>query len=429
MSSRLNTKDTLDMNPAVFRYWQGLNRTIYKMIYQRSAIGHWLCEGRVKEAFGPGFDIMQGDNIHPRNDEILNDKELTDYMDITIKAIAASIAYGYSVQIFGKFAESTKPVYYWLEEPDISELSILEGTKIIKSIQFTPPVKYAYNYKPIRVVGAQAANTRIIGDFTATMGEFRSYLEPIADILVSLINLNQQAALLIIRVGSGVRIIKVPYTLLEDETTKNEIYNGLRNMGVNSLFVVPDSIEGEVDIQVYFGEGGQVDFTSHRDNYLKEIAAYTGYPKEAFDGAEIGLRSAETNRQGYLNRQVELQQKHATAVLFMLEKVYELDTENVWLRWKPFTEPDETETLDNNIKRIEALKSLLNIVDHSKIDQVFDFLGLELPADIIDLEVYKQQQANLLSATGDPVNNDTDKEKNTKGAGADTPDPEEEGED
>ena len=241
MSASRHTNTSMDFNPATFRYWQTIAQSVYEVLYHRNPYARYYAEGILNEAFSKGFDIMEGDKEHGRNDEILRDNKFNDTMEKATKGITSSRWGCYSVLgMFQVKGENSEPELYWLDWDKISELDIKAFTREITKLKYFPPIYSAQGYSDTDTVDViDLTKVKLLGNYSKESGRYRSIYEPIFDDLVGLTNISQQIVVKQIRIGSGIRVANVPWEIYANEATRNEIKDDLDNMGINSMFTMP----------------------------------------------------------------------------------------------------------------------------------------------------------------------------------------------
>lgn len=385
--SRLESTN-LTTNPSVFRYWQRITTAVRDVLRYRTPVGSYLATGFLEEAFQRGFDIVDSEGAQI---ELEYDMDLfAEMLDKYIRARGAAYFHGWAILVYIKFMGNKNPVLHWVEPQNVTEITIEPGTKNITKLVFTPPVLGTDMpiTTPITLTRAQLAKTRLIGNYSAKMGQFRAEVDPIIDDLIGLASNNQQTALRVIRIGSGQRYMIAPASMVQDTETNTKLKNFLANFGMNSLFITPEGsfgAEGESRFEygIKFAEGSlPSDPKMDRDIHLEAISSYTKIPREIFIGSELGLRSAETNRSSFMNK-IELTQKKANPdILWMLSLLVELD-ETTDLRWNPFEEIDESEAFLLKQQKLDLVSRLLPNLEALGMDQkqLYEYIDLELDID------------------------------------------------
>ena len=172
---------------------------------------------------------------------------------------------------------------------------------------------------------------------------------------------------------------------MADAGTRAKYEAMLENMGINTLFSYPDGKGEEFEFELYFGEGSPpVNWSEAIDTFLIGISIHTKIPKEALKGNEIGLRSAETNRQAFLNTMTEEQTDSNADIMWMIEKEFGIEfDEGDDLRWRPLVEVDETEKVTVLAQKLATVQAALPFLDEMGMDlqDLYDALGLDMKID------------------------------------------------
>ena len=135
--------------------------------------------------------------------------------------------------------------------------------------------------------------------------EAQSYFEPIWDELVGLRLIRSGAVLFAVRVGAGLKIVKVPPNT--DPDTLTEIKTAAKKLdSLNGWFVLPVD-EAEVTIET---GTGMVDYDALKQALLGSIAAKTGYPKAGFEGIEMERQGGSFNEERLLDCERIIQRKY-----------------------------------------------------------------------------------------------------------------------
>jgi hypothetical protein len=310
------TVETEKRNQGVYRVGQRFDNASINFISHRDPTTAYLVDGIVRDAVGKGFVVLDPKTKEPIswNDkfQLENDK----YYETLLQGATITRSYGQSVLTFmnkekeGEFLlRAYRPRDFQLkfnEETDLVKvetwLSIVGVARMNKkTFQTEEEIEdtfwYVWRHKPIH-------------------GQVMSYIEPIFDNLWGLYTIDANSIYYVVRVGGGLKIVKVPLQLLANEEWRSEFESGMENLNSpNSLILVPlmDGVETQVEFNVDTG-GPAIDFTKIRDVHLDRISSYSGVPRNKFIGAELGLRSAEQNT---LNFWDVLQgiQKHMTPLI------------------------------------------------------------------------------------------------------------------
>ncbi len=169
--------------------------------------------------------------------------------------------------------------------------------------------------------------------------EGASYLEPVWDELVGLRLVRAGCVLFAIRVGAGLKIIRVP------EGTPQKVIDDMESaaMKLDSLsgfFIVP--LEGaEIDIET---GTGMIDYEKLKAVLIQSISAKTGLPRAAFEGIEMERQGGSFNEQRIFDYWRQLQREYEDKLKWVLLRY------NDYYNWG-LEETKEKESLIDKIKR------------------------------------------------------------------------------
>lgn len=365
---------------AVLRFWGDKPQELLDILHFDTPIGWFVFEGKHAKALSKiPVPINADGEVVPGWDEV--DKQIVrDDLDKYIKARAE---YNKSYCVLGMFKfGNNDPEFYFIRPKYIQEMKLKPGTKEITKFIFTPPIEYMEDFSnktPIEV--NDMSQLRLMGDFDRDFGRFRSRYESIIDNLVGLSILDQQLVLLTIRVGSGVRYILVKEAILSDSDARKELQDTLENMGMNTLMVVPVSSLEENDFQLKldFGDGTPpIEWTNFRQNLLRGVSLRIGAPEETLNGAEIGMRSAETNQSMWL-QSLDQEQEQITPDWIWYYKVrWGLESTEA-LDYPPFQEPDEATAVQLFMNKVMALEKAQQVAE--KAGMPLEYILKELNFD------------------------------------------------
>jgi len=404
--------NSLKQNPAVFRYWQRIVHAVRNIVRYRTPIGAYLATGFYEESFQRGFDLHDEEDKEQKLTELnerLTPKFIDDYTQKLIQAYGTARYHGYCLMVYFKFQTNEEKQFYWIKPKDITKIIIEPGTKNVTELHFNPPI-FTDDSKQLKPIELKPKDPRLedvllIGNYSETIGQYRAWVDPIFDDLIGLANTNQQTALRTIRVSSGLRYIMAPASIIGDDEAQAKLEKFLNNFGMNSYLVFPEGAFGadgkqRFEFGIKFGEGSlPSNPKDDRDIHLEAISGYTRLPRETFIGSELGLRSAETNRQGFLNQVNLAQIKSNYHYMWGIDRVVQDtkdETESIidlyTPKWRPFVEVDETEKVELDMKRIDIMVDIMPVMDRLGWDQqvVQDLIGLEMVID----EALKQKAEN-----------------------------------
>jgi len=436
---------TQELNPSSFRYMQLFDEQHIEAIIQRSGIAHYLTFGRIEEALQVGFTITQKDSIaaeeaedeeaafedeqtfeeaafgnateteeevieaeteevpkvtsseHPRNQEIQDDVYFSTRMESIVKARGNRSAYGFVCMAKLEGADEIDKLIYsnWentkleypTKEEDAEESEEVNDITELESAEMT--ISNSSGSKDTHTFDGDDSTFRLSGNTTKKAGVFRSDLSKSLDDLFGLINVGQQIGLLVIRIGSLIRKATVPASVLTDAKhsgLKTELMKQLDDIGMNSRLLWPREIQGvELSIELLGAEGTLAPFMDAYNILLANVAAAHGIPIEALKGSELGLRSAETNREAFF---VTLQKEQEAAkrdIKWMLENFYDLQEGTYDIQFDAFKEMNEKEIIELKILKFDGL---------SKAIPNMERLGIEASSLLeyfeIDIEVNEQ---------------------------------------
>lgn len=389
--------NTMNKNPSTFRFWGDKPRQVIEVLYHDTALGFKIIEGFVRDALAPDFEVINSEG------EVVEVSEANKNLakEIYIKARSAQRAYGYSVLAWFSF-DGGEETLYWIEDKDITEMQLKPATRDIEKFIFNPNHREPnFTSQPIEVKNkAMSEDLLLLGEFDTTIGMFRSFIEPIFDNIVSYSILQEQFALLVIRIGSGIRVIKAPVSHLQDATMRRKYEQFLENFGMNSLLLVPDGITDQFEFELNFGDGAPpFNQSEATDAMLVPITIYTNLTVEYLKGGELGLRSSETNRSRTLNEFEKEQRYSDRGMLFNLSKLEDneaLIDGTHKIRYMPLLEMDEKEKIAIEIEKLMAIQDIdPSIIEAIDPEDLLDHIGLDINFDRSKYEKAKTEREAL----------------------------------
>jgi len=411
------------LDPGMFRYGQPFYASHLRFLVNRLAIAWNLIYGRYESALSPMLDIVDEDgNI---DEEKMNDLEYTvgeevysydeweQDLFVAARAHGSKAAYG-SAAIVHFVTEEGDSVFRWISAEDNLRFWYDANLRLEK-IQFKLGIE-GYTNKTVTIPDPEAGTTLddvlLLINETSRVGQGRSYLEPIFDTLISIMNVSQSASAFSIRAGPGIPTVKAPMSLLKDPTQKASIDKNLKRVGINSKFLFPkmDGLEADRNLEFELVTAdSSVDFGAlHRMFYI-ECATYTELPVEYFEGSERGLRASE-NDKTYVDRFREGDQSELKpTIAWMQNRRRGWDLSVKHLSFRPDKEQSEMEQEELKQIRIDNMDKLVRMRNQMGFDQqeILDYVGIE-ELQVHDDKIVEVDPMDM--ENGPPFGNDGDQD-------------------
>lgn len=366
--------ETETKNAGKFRYGQKFTYDNVKYAIAREGYAYWFVERVVIEALVNRFDIVDGDGILIEDNDFLI-KEFAKHKRKVILAIKYSRGYGKGLQYIFIDKKEHKlvirafdPKHYTPEYNHIGEIIKVEAIEEIVNYEGDPREYIITNDKLDAVYEIITRE----GDKT---GEGRSILEPIWDTLFGLSQLDQNGVYYAIRVGGGLKIMYMDYTLWSKASVRDQIIENAESVNAgNGIIVIPvfNDIEN-VKYKLDFLSGEQIDFIALRDLLLGTLSIATGIPRQAWlgDGNE-----ENTDKYDYIK---DIQETYEDFLLWVLKKIAEFHNksfpEDTRLRFKvreQLTENDRLNILQQQVNIAQRMGYAINK------EQIENIIGLKL---------------------------------------------------
>ena len=280
----------------------------------RDPYGEFLAYGLPEKALGLGFECLDSDK---EDAEVLEGwKEKWKIIEPEWKKIVGpgagfSRAFGRSLLVIQKsnnpttkdnpFLKVFEPVHiekiFYYNDGSIQGVKIKDrnpndGTAIPLAVGLVPDD----DGKTIDTDNDISNVYEIINKRKQYFWEAQSYFEPIWDELIGLRLIRSGAVLFAVRVGAGLKIVKIPPGT--DPDVIDEMKTAAKKLdSLNGWFILPVD-EAEVTIET---GTGMVDYDSLKQALLGSIATKTGYPKAGFEGIEMERQGGAFNEERVLD--------------------------------------------------------------------------------------------------------------------------------
>lgn len=182
----------------------------------------------------------------------------------------------------------------------------------------------------------------------------RSYLEPIWDEIQGLRAIRMGAVLFAIRVGAGLKIVKVPPNT--PAAVLAEIKEAAKRLdSLNGWFILPLD-EAEVTIE---SGTGMVDYHALKRVCLEAITAYTGLPMASLTGIEQERQGADFNQMSEDDYKRELQRQYedlANWLILRFNELYDwgLSEDSYDIKWRIHEEISDKAQAETDVIRATA---------------------------------------------------------------------------
>ena len=277
----------------------------------RDPYGEFLAYGLPEKAIGLGFEVMKSEE---EDAEVIDDwPEKWKIIEPEWKKIVGpgagfSRTYGRSVCVIRTSDNPSKQKRPFIRvfEPIQVEEVLYYNDGDIQSITIKDRDPNTGQDIKLEITDKEVdAVFEIINKRKSWFWEAQSYFEPIWDELVGLRLIRSGAVLFAVRVGAGLKIVKIPPNT--DPATLAQIKTAAQKLdSLNGWFVLP--VE-EAEIEIETGTG-MVDYDALKQALLGSLAAKTGYPKAAFEGIEMERQGGDFNEERLLDCERVIQRRY-----------------------------------------------------------------------------------------------------------------------
>ena len=341
------------------------------------------------KAMAPRFDLMgEDDEILPWSDDFWNSGFVPIHKEYRIKG--TKYAAGYGKVLFAFFKHPDKPIpilrafqpkdydVAYTEQGDIEEIE--EAREQIGGTKASTLYHHMKDKKGVKATLKEGRFLEVIPIAAETIGEGISELQGPWDTLYSLRTLSANATYFVVRVGGGLKVIRIPEAKLDDPKFMSRLEDMLQSIdSANSTVTLP-IINGLGTEQPNFDivSGTQIDFLAVRDLLLGDLSVETDYPREAWLGSEMSYGSQALNQSQVMRIYEDKQELWEDTTRWIVDTYIDFMNENI-----PSTGDDETSTKWNKDeihsikyrKRVEANEKDEMEVIKTKSDILTGLLG------------------------------------------------------
>lgn len=312
----------------------------------RDPYGDFLAYGLPEKAIGLGFEVIDDDDKPIKDwDEKWKIIE-PEWKKIFGPGAGFSRTFGRSILLLGKsdspdtkdqpFIKIFEPIF--IEKITYYNDGSLMGIKL-KDRDPNTGTDVPYIVGDIQEEGTEKSDNDIANVYELLnkskqyFWEAGSYFEPIWDELLGLRLIRTGAVLFAIRVGAGLKIVKIPPGT--DDDTITELKTAAKRLdSLNGWFIVPVA---DAEIEIETGTG-MVDYDALKQALLGSLATKTGYPKAGFEGIEMERQGGSFNeeRVNDAERIIQRKYKHVAKWLTIHLSDYhgwDITEENFKMQW------------------------------------------------------------------------------------------------
>lgn len=373
----------------------------------RNSLAWFLTYGLVSEAILDGFDLID------ETEEIV---EWNDDFQEILKPLLPDIAFALGTsRLFGHdlisivndefnqtYVRAFDPTKYWITSDKFGNI-----TKAIakETIIGADPQIEDYTWE----TEEQLKNIyHSVNRITKNRNQGASYLNPIWDELQSLISLNEQVTIYVIRNAAGQIIISAPASVLQNEEGRNNIIDAAKKTNsANGLLLLPQGDAGEKTTWTIQSVTQGFDPVALRQLWIQTISAYSGVPALRLEGAARNYSTADQNAASYIEVLQDIQDEYKDELLWLVERIAikvlkRKDIKNIDLKFavrKQLTE----------IERLEELESKLEILSSIMADKVNLKISLKTAKKLVDLK-YEESDIQPEEVSDDASDEDKEDE-------------------
>jgi hypothetical protein len=388
-----------------FRYGIGFDYEKAKYMLYGNAYAAFITDGIFQEALAPGFDV-----INPKDDtEVDWNDEFWDKLEPMWNDF---LPIGKYERTYGKALLSVmqntldkdelivrvfEPKNYEPYYDKTGKIAYVEATEYIGGT-IAEEIKHKLGNKPVKDsnIGSMPPSTlpnksngkqadldwvhEVIIRTKDKIGEGASYIEPVFDTLYGLQTVSANSVYFAIRVGGGLKVIKIPEAKLGDTAYMTRVEDMLKSIDSAMSTITIPIVSGLGTEQPDFElkSGDQIDFKTIKDELRADLSAYSKLPREALIGSELGLRSAETNQGAYFRVLEDIQRQYVPTLLWLVKRFaekYGWNAEKIGIQFRKRLEINETEQIGVLEKKAIILEKLL--AQNVTFDSAIELLDLE----------------------------------------------------
>lgn len=388
----------MQYNPAVqtkhdhiFRYGQFFTKEQLRINSRRNPYANFLTYGIVDEIFDKGVEpIIEGQNAKYAV-EILN-SVANEHLASIKKACVYDRIYGKALITL---TENNGEFFFRAFPPDKYEIDYDAFGRITRVVTHT---NTAIEVLTDEFTGEQLQWIyEIISTPSEKIGEGISVLEPIWDELYSLSLLNANATYFVVRIGGGLKVLRVTEKDLRNDSAMSGLMRTLHEMDSASSTITLPIVEGQTEqasLEVLTGD--QIDFLSIRDLVLGAVSVATGIPREAFLGNEIGMRSSEVNQEQYFSILQNIQDNYLPVLTWFFDtliKVYKLNVKYSAVKFGSHAELSDSDNIALMGNKIDFVSKALKYLSVQQIEQIVGFsLDNIMSTDMSNIDTSNTQQ-------------------------------------
>jgi len=412
ISSLPVTTTKQDKDLSATRAGQAFTMENAREMADRDPYGDFLAYGLPEKAIGLGFEVIDDD------DEPIDGWEEKwkiiepEWKKIFGPGAGFSRTFGRSILLLGKSDNpNTKgqPFIKVFEPIFVEEIKYYNDQSLM-SIKLKDRDPNNGNDIKFEVKGNDINNIyELINKSKQYFWEAGSYFEPVWDELVGLRLIRSGAVLFAVRVGAGLKIVKIPPGT--DDATMTEIKAAAKSLdSLNGWFILPVD---EAEIEIETGTG-MVDYDALKQALLGSLATKTGYPKAGFEGIEMERQGGTFNEERLLDCERIIQRKYKDIAKWLTLHLsdfhgWDITDESFNMQWvrREIVNKRAQAEIDGILATNNA--TLINAGIKSA-DEVRKEMGLKGPAP----EPPNQFGINVKGLEGPPVEDESEEEEESE---------------
>ena len=393
---------TQQKNAGKFKYGQLFTENAIDYSISRNPYSFYLTRGILEDIYEHGFRLVEPETkeLKDWNDDAIsfikeNWRDIKNAM-ILERAFGKSfvIAYSNKDKVYIRAFRASDVMFRYNEFAELTYVSIQEKVE-----GYTSPIRREYSGSKLEYV-----YELLLREDEYIKARGKSLLEPVWDTLFGLSMLDENAVYFVVRVGGGLKVLKVSDAVWNDTRKREKLIDQVEqwNSG-NSVFVLPMPIIGDArnNIDLTLESGNQIDFLAVRDLLVGSLAAATGIPREAWLGNEIGLRSAEVNQENADKIKQKERKNYENFLrwcIWLYQTLNNIIDDQYEFDYYVTEETSETEMLQN-------LQIKANIVTRLGFD-----VDMNEWSDLLNLKLEEKEEVEL-DEFGNPQENKKEEEK------------------
>jgi len=404
---------TFDRNLDSFEFGMDFSdKSITEEIY-RNGLAHFWVFGVVEEALADGFDLLDADgNILPVMDDLNSFFETTRYMQEFLQAVCYTRAYGKAGVLH--FADGSIKGF----KPSDMELEYDLKNREFKSARLRE--KSIYTPEDFEHSSEASADGNDLGfDLKYFMYllfhekdktlEGKSVLEPIWDYIQGLFICAYLSPLTVAQT-TGVKIMRSVNAAGMTSAQKTAALLPLREMSHKLAIIMPPTDELEIK---YPPNNTFIEQT--KDMLFAFLAAATGYPKEAWQGNQVGtLSGASQTENKVLEIHKTIQQQVTPYIKRSLRIIAELPTVSITLpdtftvEWRFKHSMSSEQEAEQLTKQAAAVSGLGQVLTGNEIREILGKTSLDYFDDTVPLSASQNNDIGINVTGLDPFQQEQD---------------------